>query len=309
VIPPGSVLSLGVVIADNTKLQENLRVSTIRTDGSPAPTDEKVLGKGAKGAPFTELGDEEPNETDPSTLQRGLIYSLANLNISDASLSTFASDDSDSDFDPRAGSLADPRSSRSRLSSFASDDSMNTRNAFHTDAVTGLLDALRDTSQDFDSAKLEFMGLRLANDASDVAMRKAVAVAFARRAAELVEEGMEPTKAAEVALTSRKGVTKFIDEVGVGGGTSEQVEFALALQKALVHARTLEPTKAGSLLAALFQRLYGVDVLEEEGILQWWADERTVQGESMGAVKERCRVLVEWLENAEEEEDDDDDDD
>jgi translation initiation factor eIF-2B subunit epsilon len=55
-------------------------------------------------------------------------------------------------------------------------------------------------------------------------------------------------------------------------------------------------------------------VLEEDGILAWWADKRAAEGEKMGALREKCRVLVEWLENAdeeessEEEEEEDDDD-
>jgi translation initiation factor eIF-2B subunit epsilon len=201
-----------------------------------------------------------------------------------------------------------------RLSSLAlSDDSSGGRaGAFHGDAVTGLLESLRaDDTTDFDGAKLEFMGLRLANDASDTAMRRAIAVAFARRAAELLTT-LEPTKAAERALLSKKGAVKFIREVGVGGGEAEQVEFELALQKtlvALVGAKNLEPARAGALLAALLQQLYNQDVLEEEGILAWWADKRAADGDTMAAVRDKCKVLVEWLENADEEDSDDDDDD
>jgi translation initiation factor eIF-2B subunit epsilon len=179
-------------------------------------------------------------------------------------------------------------------------------NGFHTDAVTGLLDSLRaDDISDFDGAKLEFMGLRLANNASDASMRKAIAVAFARRAAELTST-VDPAKAAHKALMSKTGAIKFIREVGVGGKEAEQVEFVLALQQALVSqvaGKTLEAGKAGTLLAALLQQLYNQDVLEEEGILAWWGDGRAVEGgESMAAVRDKCRVLVEWLENADEEE-------
>ena len=159
------------------------------------------------------------------------------------------------------------------------------------------------------------MGLRLANNASDAMMRKAVATAFARRAAELLTPehgGLEPSKAAERALTASKGATKFIAEVGVGGGEPEQVEFALALQRALqsqvaksAGTAADQAGRTGTLLAALLQQLYSLDILEEEGILGWWEDERAIDGEGMAALKEKCRVLVEWLENAEEEDDSD----
>ena len=126
---------------------------------------------------------------------------------------------------------------RNRLSSFASDDSAalsSSIDAFHGDAVYGLIDALRaDENEDFNSAKLEFMGLRLANDASDSLMRRAIAAAFVRRAAELLKPengGLEPTKAAERVFTAKKGALKFINEVGVGGEeTRLQMEFALAI--------------------------------------------------------------------------------
>jgi translation initiation factor eIF-2B subunit epsilon len=177
---------------------------------------------------------------------------------------------------------------------------------FHTDAVNGLLDSLRaDDTDDFDGAKLEFMGLRLANNASDSSMRKAIAVSFARRAAELTTS-LDPAKAAQRALLDKKGAIKFIREVGVGGKEAEQAEFALALQNALVTqvmSKTLEISKAGTVLAALLQQLYNHDVLEEEGILAWWSDGRAVEGgELMATVRDKCRVLVEWLENADEEE-------
>ncbi len=63
------------------------------------------------------------------------------------------------------------------------------------------------------------------------------------------------------------------------------------------------------MLAALLQQLYNLDVLEEDGILAWWEDERAADGENMTTVKERCRVLVEWLENADEEDSDEESED
>ncbi|ROT35752.1 eIF4-gamma/eIF5/eIF2-epsilon [Sodiomyces alkalinus F11] len=331
-IPAGSVLSRNVVVGDDVKLQEPAVLSVISHDGSPVTTDTSLLGPSGKGAPYVDPEAEEIDPEDPSTLQRSLIYSLAHLSLSSSSISTLDSEGyADSDDD----SLATPFSgdtSRTRLSSFASDDSGAAlgNTSFHHDAVQGLLDALRDDTGDFEPAKLEFMGLRLANDASDAQMRRAVAVAFARRAAELLTPehgGLDASKAADRAL-SRKGASTFIHEVGVGDPASdaEQVEFILSLQKALVSlvgsSRTLalEKSRAGTLLAALLQQLYNLDVLEEEGILAWWAEERALGGgggggkdgeleDKMKAVRERCRVLVEWLENASEEEDDDDDDD
>ena len=317
-VPEGSLLSYNVHIDSGVQLPSKppARISALTDDKHPVKTDTALVGKGGKGAVYEvvhdedESDDEDGDNRDPAILQSSLIYSLEGLNLSTSSISTLASDDEyDSDDDASmAGDLqaGDFGQARDRLSSFTSDDASKPDDGFHTDAVNGLVDALRaDDSDDFDSAKLEFMGLRLANNASDGAMRRAIAVAFVRRAAELLrpdQGGLEPTKAASESLTSKKGAVKFIKEVGVGGeGVTEQAEFALALQKALLGVRDLEAARAGALLAALLQKLYSLDVLEEEGILAWWADKRAGDGASMDALKEKCRVLVEWLENADEE--------
>ncbi|KAK0610462.1 nucleotide-diphospho-sugar transferase [Bombardia bombarda] len=329
-IPNGSLISYGVRIGDNVSLPkaQTQRISLLTEHGDSAQTDGSVVGRGGKGAFYRQIIDDEDNsdeddDRDPAVLQNSLVYSLEGLNLSSSSISTFASHDSfDSDDEgPDAASYypSDPDQRRSRLSSFASDDSAaaaaaKTDDAFHGDAVHGIVDALRaEDSDDFDGAKLEFMGLRLANNASDSSMRRAIAVAFVRRASELLspEHGaLEPTKAAENAFVSKNGAVKFIKEVGVGGDdVAQQAEFALALQKALHNTKGLEAGRAGVLLAAMLQQLYSLDVLEEEGILAWWGDKRAAETEDMTGIKEKCRVLVEWLENADEEESGEEDED
>lgn len=314
ILPEGCLVASRVQIGDNITLNKSTTLSTLTLSGEPISKDTKLLGPNTNAAAFTDLDldDDELDDRDPSRLQRSLIYSVADFNISASSISTLDSDvDSDDDADDNFLSPGVGSSSRSRLSSFASDDSTG-KMSFHADAVHGLLDALRGESGDFDSAKLEFMGLRLANDASDAMMRKAVATAFTRRAAELLtpEHGsLDPAKAAEKALTSKNGATTFIEEVGVGGGEAEQIEYILATQKALQNIKNPEQAKLGTLLAAILQQLYALDILEEEGILGWWEDDRAVEGDVMAGLKDKCKVLVEWLENAEEEDDDEDSDD
>ncbi|PHH81818.1 hypothetical protein CDD82_7803 [Ophiocordyceps australis] len=309
IISPGSLISFGVTIGHGKKFTDKVILSTCSSTGEAVTGDTGLLGPDTNAAVFHDDDDDELDERDPARLQKSLIYSVADINISTPSVSTLDSAiETDDEDDPQGSSGDAAMSSRSRLSSFASDDSSG-RMSFHVDAVNGLVDALRSESGDFDSAKLEFMGLRLANDASDAMMRKSVATAFARRAAELLlpEYGsLEPAKAAEEALTARQGASKFIHEVGVGGEEPEQLEFVLELQRALLHVKRIEPARLGTLLAALMQQLYALDILEEEGILGWWQDERAVEGDAMAALKHKCRVLVEWLENAEEEDDDDD---
>ncbi|KAF4335005.1 translation initiation factor eIF-2B subunit epsilon [Fusarium beomiforme] len=309
VLSEGNLISFNVNIGENTKLSKGTAISKVDSGNNPLAADTELLGSSTNAATFKDPEDEETDERDPCQLQKSLIYNLAQFNISTSSVSTISSDISEDI--PDENSLHVDTTDPSRRTSFASDDASD-KLSFHSEAVHGLVDALRAESGDFDSAKLEFMGLRLSNDASDAMMRRAVATAFARRAVELMtpEHGsLEPNKAAEQALKARKGATKFINEVGIGGdddNEAEQVEFIIALQKALTRCQGPEQSRVGTLLVAMLQQLYALDILEEEGILSWWENERAVEDEAMEFLKDKCRVLVEWLENAEEEDDSDD---
>ncbi|KAM0348359.1 hypothetical protein ACHAPU_004327 [Fusarium lateritium] len=305
----GGLVSSGVTVSENTSLPKDTAISCVDYEGNPLAPDTKLLGSSTNAALFMDPEDEELDERDPSQLQKSLLYNLAQFNISTSSVSTLSSEVSEDI--PDEISLHVDTDDPSRRTSFVSDDAGD-KLSFHNEAVHGLVDALRAESGDFDSAKLEFMGLRLSNDASDAMMRRAVASSFARRAVELMTPeygGLEPSKAAECALVARQGATKFINEVGIGGeddNETEQVEFIIALQKALTRAQGPEQSRVGILLAAMLQQLYALDILEEEGILSWWENERAVDGEGMALLKEKCRVLIEWLKTAEEEDDSDD---
>ncbi|OAA73623.1 eIF4-gamma/eIF5/eIF2-epsilon [Cordyceps fumosorosea ARSEF 2679] len=282
-VQPGALLSFGVRIGDGMTVPEDTAISTLSALGKPVTADVALVGADGDGAAFHDPEADELEDDDPARLQRTLIYSTAGFNVSTSSVSTLASeaysddDSSDGGGVGGGGDTAEDAADREAAASKAS---------FHADAVHGLLDALRAASGDFDSAKLEFMGLRLANNASDEMMRRAVATAFARRAA-------RPRRRRSPRAGARSA-------------------FALATQAALgevVQESGLDAARAGTVLAALMQQLYALDVLEEEGILAWWEDGRAAAEGTMAALRDKCRVLVEWLENAEEEEEEEDDDD
>ncbi|ORY58806.1 nucleotide-diphospho-sugar transferase [Pseudomassariella vexata] len=320
-ILPGSLLASGVHVSDNITIRPSTVLSILSSESTSVPHDTELLGPQGKGARYKDPDFDDLDEDDPVRLQKSLIYTLDDYNFDASTISTFSPDfdeDTLAEFESHQSPTTN-QESRSRLSSFASDDSGNGGSgSFLSEAVHGLLDALRGEGGDFDSEKLEFMSLRLANDASDVAVRRAVATAFVRRAVELLKvdgEGLEPSKAAKTVLTERPGAQTFVAEVGVGSGSvKEQIEFALAVQRACVSsAKVIEVARAGNLLAALFQHMYQEEILEEDGILGWWIDSRAsegegAQGENMRGVKEKCKVLVDWLEDAEEEDSDESDD-
>ncbi|KAJ2904097.1 nucleotide-diphospho-sugar transferase [Zalerion maritima] len=298
VIPVASLISFGVQICDGIQLAKETFVSTVGPDGISLPTDTSLVGPQGCGGKYV---DEEEDDRDPAQLQKSLIYSTAHLNISAESISTFNSHpDSDSDSEPETPSPHHHRTPSQQATS-----------GFHVDAVNGILDTLRasnSTGGDFDAARIEFTSLRLSSNASDTDVQRSIAVAFAKRAAELhlgqdpsSATPLEPAKAAERTV-SVNGATKFLREAGVGGDANEkQVAFILALQQAVAGLREFGTAKAGTLLAGLLQQMYSNDVLDEDGIDAWWSNPQSQDGESMTAVRERVRVLVEWLQQAEEE--------
>lgn len=313
-VESGSLVGSGVSVSENITLPASSVVSLLSAKCTPLDTDTKLLGPQGKGARFVDPDVEDLESDDPVRMQLPLDYCAGNYEIYASSISTLASegDDDFSDDDSQAASKAQRRS---RLSSFASDDSESIgASNFLSESIHGLLEVLRGEGGNFDSEKLEFMSLRLASNASDDAVRRSVATAFVRRAVELMNTeggGLETNKAARTVLTERKGAKTFVAEVGVGGGSvPEQVDFAVAVQKACVSiSKVIELTKAGALCSALFQQMYSEDVLEEEGILGWWKDVRATEGDAMDQVKSKCKALVDWLEQASEEESDEESDD
>lgn len=340
-LPEGSLVSFGVHIGDGVSLPPKTALSLLTRDRVLAESNKTLLGPSGKGAVYKYDDDDDDeegdlDELDPEVLQRSLIYSLEHLNISSSSISSFDpvfdEDDDDDEGDGEGGRGAgggggggSGAANRDRHMSISSVNSGGSggegggggRAGFHSDAVTSLVDALRsEDAKDLDGAKLEFMGLRLANDASDAQVRRAIATALVRTAVELMTLAaggpLEPSKAAERALKAKKGTAKFVSEVGVGGSDPEQDQaaFALALHKAAAGSSVVEPARAGALLSALLQQLYALDVLDEDGIMAWWRASASATasgpggGERMAAVREKCLRLVEWLQ-----EDDDSDDD
>ena len=313
VVRQGSLVSRGIRITEMTDIAPTTVLSLLDHNNKPLESQTTVVGGQGKGAIFQYPEEDDSGAEELARLENSLIFDLDRFDIDGSSVSSFGDDDFSDDDSEAASATPSQPTARSRLSSFASDDSGTPNfSSFHADAVHGLLEVLRGSVGDFDSEKLEFTSLRLANNASDVAMRKAVATAFVRRAVELMNAesgGVEAVKAAKETLTSRAGASDFVKDVGVGGDSeSDQVEFALAVQRACVSTtKTIEAGKAGNLLAAMLQQMYDLDILEEEGLLAWWGDVRGKEGEMMPVVRAKCQPLIEWLENAEEESDDEDD--
>ena len=312
-IQENSLISFGVRMSDGVKLEKRIVLSTTDSEGIHLPPDTALLGPEAKGAEYRDLpGQGEFDGEEAYFLYPSLVHTETLCSEPGSSFNSH----SESDSDDEAFTPSPSHQPRSRLFSTGSDGASRLTSGFHVDAVNGILDTLRAqnaSTGDFDSTKLEITGLRLATDASDHEVRRAVAVAYTKRAAELnlgqetsAAGPLEPAKAAEKTI-SVKGAVKFLIDMGIGGSeTSKQVAFILALQQATLGTRELELAKGGTLMAAMMQQLYNADALDEDSIDAWWQDPKSREGEGMVAVRERVRVLVEWLQEAEEESDEED---
>jgi translation initiation factor eIF-2B subunit epsilon len=299
-IQPGALLSFGVRIADGKEVKSGVRITRAKRkpegDGGETqtvPSESEIVGEGGEGYEFH---DEDEEDDEVAAFQSSLVYSTAHLNVSSESISTFSSETSE----PADEDVENKRDrTTSFTSSVTSDDDPNSSNeSFHHDAVAGLYDALKE-SGDIDAAKLEFMGLRLSNNASDHQIRRAIATAFAKRIAQLVEnEKLDAPKAASEAF-GLSGAKKFLEEVAVGLEKREedQVDFLSCLQKDLAHRWS-----GATVLAAVCQRLYQIEVLEEEAYLKWWEDAEALgdrESKEMKKVREKTKVFIDWLQEAE----------
>ncbi|CAG8979026.1 hypothetical protein HYALB_00012708 [Hymenoscyphus albidus] len=315
-IQAGALVSYRVKIDDNAQIAPGSRITRAKRKLNNSPEDAKATEEvpsepslvGAEGQGYLFEDEDEFSDDEEAAFHSTLIYSTAHLNISSESISTLSSEVSE----------PPPTNSRSRLSSFAgsiSDDGEGgtSNEGFHHDAVDGLLTALKENSslEDGESSKLEFTGLRLAHDATDHQIRRAIAVAFSKRICQLVDEGTDVSKAC-VKTFGVTGAERFLKTVAVSGNAeADQVDFLACLEKDLGHR-----AKGDAVLAGICQRLYQMDVVEEEAVLRWWEEgggeegskgeneKKEGEGEVMN-VRGKTGVFIEWLEKAEEESEED----
>ncbi|TQS37011.1 hypothetical protein Golomagni_02522 [Golovinomyces magnicellulatus] len=297
-IQPGVLLSFGVRIADNSVLKEGTKITCAHYEDMAGDrsknltsSDSRLLGENGEGHVYKEVSDED----DEHIFNSSLIYNIAHLNLSDSSISTFASKLSRAETPPpgmRHSSFAD--------SIISNTDRTSLNENFHNEAVTGIYDTLRENG-DFDSAKLEFMGLRLSNNATDHQIRRAIAVAFVEYIIELIEsDHCEVLKAVRLAFDT-PGAEKFITKVAIGSEkfVNDQVDFIKCLQKGL-----LNKSCGAFVLAATSQSLYTRDVLEEDAFLLWWNQCEALGSEEnreMAMVREKMGVFIDWLKQADSE--------
>jgi translation initiation factor eIF-2B subunit epsilon len=214
------------------------------------------------------------------------VYTLSN-----ESISTLNSDSEADDIELQHHD----RSATSSFLSVGSADSQHAANFDH-DASQSIYDSLE---QDHDSAniQLELTALRMSTNASEHQVRRAVVSSFVKRVLQLINSG-DTVKAsiAEVFGKHKELIDRAIYDKNADSKT-DQVDFMLLLQADLSHRE-----KGDAILLSAATKLTELDSIEEDGILQWWEDEKSSESEELRRVREKTRALVQFLQEESDEE-------
>jgi translation initiation factor eIF-2B subunit epsilon len=302
IVEPGALISFGVHLAEGTRVSGASRITKAKREGDDlVRSDEKVVGPGGEGYMYTDDGESDDEDAVSSRLSKlarssskliltAPVHNMADLALSDSSISTLSSEVSDDV----------PAYDGSRSGSFAtsiSEDDDGKR--FHHEATRGLLDTF-EQGQSVDVAILELMGLRLSQNASDHQVRHAVAVAFMKRIQDLMDSKSKgASEAVKEVFTEYKGVVERSIFDKNQDQKLDQVDLLILLQRDLIHR-----PKGDKILLFTAKELYDLEVIEEEGIEQWWASEKSDSDDEMRQVRRQTEQFVQWLANAEEDDSD-----
>lgn len=245
---------------------------------------------------FDNRADPEDSDTSSVASSR-LVYRHSSASSSASSISTLASSDDD------MGPVQDS-SRRSSFRSDPSDDAAETRD-FHVEATASILDGLQ-KGDPADTIILELNGYRMSTNASQHEVRKAVVAAFIKRVAHLSAggdaSGIGAREAVSQVFQKYKGLVERTMFDKDADEKVDQVDFLLLLQK-----EVLGRPKGDQLLLFVTKEMYDSDIVEEDGVLQWWDDERGTEGD-MGTVRRLTEQFITFLKEAEEDDESEDDD-
>ncbi|KAH8725509.1 nucleotide-diphospho-sugar transferase [Phaeosphaeriaceae sp. PMI808] len=299
IVEAGALISYGVSIGEGMTIRGDHRITRAKRiregnhDVVRGDTDPAIVGQYGDGFEF-----QDSDEDDGDELVDGLVAAGPLYNFSNESISTIHSDSEadDLDMDYRT------RSATSSFLSVGSADSQHAANFDH-DASQSIYDSLE---QGHESAniQLELTALRMSTNASDHQVRRAVVSSFVKRVLQLIKSG-ETIKAsiAQVFGHHKELIDRAIFDKNVSSKT-DQVDFMLLLQADLSHREN-----GDAILLSAATKLAEVDCVEQEGILQWWGDDKSSENEELKKVREKTLALVEFLQQESEDESEEDSED
>lgn len=291
-VRPGALISFGAYLANGTDISGTSRI--IRTESKEQGDDpEDESSRVEADVAVTAQVPGLDNDSDASSILGTPHNSRSSRpSLTEPSMSEFS--DSDSDLEPLVET-----SRRSSLRSDPSLDSAPSR-GFHNEATADILDGLQnDVSPE--NISLELVSLRMKENASQHQVRQAVVAAFMRRISDLMSGSCQPEISAREVVTAvfknnkeiiRRTLFDQAEET-----KSDQVDFLMLVQK-----DAASRSKGASLLLFIAKELYDLGLVEEDGIMQWWDDDRS-NTEDMKEVRALTEQFITFLHNAEEESD------
>ena len=283
VVEPGALISYGVRISDNRTISGTSRITRAKQTNrdNSTQTDFAVVGKGGEG--YNYVSDSDDDSEASSTGSSRLFYPNLTTSLSNSSISTLHSESSGSRI---------PHDS-SRRDSFRSDqsDELSQNRDFHLEATASILDGLqKDDSPEV--IHLELLSQRLTANADDHMMRWALVSAFMKRVSNLIDIGTSASKAVALVFSKYKDL---IEQLAIFDKAkdvkADQVDLLMLVQRDAAGR-----TKGENLVLFAVKECYDLEIVEKDGVLQWWEDERGREGE-MGRVRGLVGTYVEWLEH------------
>jgi translation initiation factor eIF-2B subunit epsilon len=309
-IEDGALLSYRIKLGDGKTIKRRQRMTKSRQSRKSVPAVSVTNTDG-------EAQEYMPSDDEDVDVKAGLggFYLNPSASLSADSISTLHSDVSDlSESElPTQPQHIRTRSGGSFLSQ-ASDEThtaaSSSDKAFQQDASSSIYDALREGT-DVSTIQLELQALRMSVDANPHQIRQAIVTGLVRYCIES-RRGSDGRTVKDILTANKMLVERSIhDKESTDDTKPDQVDLLLLIQKDLAArlGKGAEVEKgAEQLMVALCNDMYLQDVLEQEGLEQWWEDKRSQEVESMKAIRSQMEkfmevVMAEEESGSEEEED------
>lgn len=294
----GALISYGVSISEGVTVRGEHRITRAKRRREVG---EELIRGAADAAIVGEKGDgfefQDSDEEDEDELVDGLIATGPLYNLSNASISTLNSDSEADNFE-----FQRDRSATSSFLSVGSVDSQHAANFDH-DASASIYDSLVENHESA-NIQLELTALRMSTNASDHQVRRAVVSSFVKRIIQLIKSGQAVKSAiAQVFGQHKELMDRAIFDKNAASKT-DQVDFMLLLQADLSHKEN-----GDTILLSAATKLVELDVVEEDGILQWWEDAKSSEAEDMKQVRSKTQGLIDFLQQDSESEEESEEED
>ena len=294
---PGALISFGVCLADGTNVSGAHRIKPVKGNYQDSNTQDEVSQVDEKTDTNVQVLSSD-NDSEASSLLGTLPRRRSSQSLTEPSMSEFS--ESDSDFEPLPET-----SRRGSARSDSSWDSVPNRD-FLVEATADILDALQNRVSP-ENISLELVSLRMKEDASQHQVRHAVVTAFMRRVSNLMGEdgqsGLSPKEAVTEVFRKNKEVIQRTLFDQSREAKNDQVDLLMLIQKDAAGR-----SKGESLLVFIAKELYDLDLVEEDGIMQWWEDDRSKSGD-MKKVRVLTEQFIDYLQTTEEESEDESEED